>query len=86
VLPQIATAGRHRVYNVASGVNTTHREIVERLGELTGCTVSVAAGARATRFPLISTDRLRGEFAWTPRPVLTELGDLIASRRAGLHA
>ena len=74
---QISTAGRHRVYNVASGTNVSNRDIVGRLAELTGCGVEVAAGAPTVRFPQISTGRIADEFGFKPKDVLEDLGDLV---------
>jgi nucleoside-diphosphate-sugar epimerase len=84
LLPQIACSGRHGIYNVAAGVNTTHREIVEVVERVTGCSVGVAEGAATASFPPIRIQRVQEEFGFTPRRVLDSLRDLIAEykRRA----
>ena len=58
-LVRISVAGRERLYNVASGVNTRHEEIVLAVQALTGCSLSVAPDSPVTRFPAIAIDRLR---------------------------
>lgn len=78
ILVHIATAGRHRLYNVASGVNVSSRALMERLKELTGCRVDVSPGAPLTYFPQINTARLRKEFAFAPAMVLASLDTLIS--------
>jgi nucleoside-diphosphate-sugar epimerase len=65
---RIALQGRHRLYNVASGENTSNHDLVRRLAALTGCAVELAKDAPTVRFPRIHTDRLSAEFAGTSRP------------------
>lgn len=82
LLPRIGTSGRHRVYNLASGVNTTNGQIMERLQWETGCSVTVVEGAPAIRFPPISIGRVREEFGFVPRAtVLDSIPGLIAEYR-----
>ena len=66
LLPAIATGGRHRLYNVAAGRNTSHaaiadRACTQRLGWHTG----FAADAPTVRIPPIDTARLAAEFGPT---------------------
>jgi nucleoside-diphosphate-sugar epimerase len=76
-LVRIATAGRERLYNVASGRNTTHAEVASALRACTGCAVEFAAGAPTVAFPPIDVGRLRAEFPFEPASVLDELPDLV---------
>lgn len=89
-LERIALDGRERLYNVASGTNTTHGALTDRLAELTGCTVSVVPGAPVVSFPPIRTGRLAAAFApgeeWNPPPVLDRLSEIVAAARAQLRA
>lgn len=85
ILPRIAVAGRHRLYNVASGANVSNGALLQRLAELAGCTVSVEAGAPVLRFPKIDTQRIRDEFSFAPRSVLDGLDELVNSYRKDLH-
>jgi len=78
ILPQIAASGRYRIYNVACGVSTTHRALLELLQQKTGCRVEVAEGAATVRFPHISIERIQEEFDFVPSRVLDSLPDLIA--------
>lgn len=77
VLPKIALVGKQRVYNVASGRNTSNRELVEAIQELTGCTMGVAGDVRHVSFPLIQIARLRQEFGFSPAILLDCLEELI---------
>jgi nucleoside-diphosphate-sugar epimerase len=83
-LRRIALQGRSRLYNVASSVNVSNRDIVRRIAEITGCTVEFAHGAPKIIFPRIATERIRSEFAppdalWTPTSLLTWIGAMLAA-------
>jgi nucleoside-diphosphate-sugar epimerase len=73
LLPRIATCGRERIYNVASGIQITHSQWADLLALYTGCTVDVAPGAKALRFIPIDICRIQTEFDFQPRPVLDTL-------------
>lgn len=73
MLPRIATRGRERLYNVASGVQTLHAQWVERLVAHTGCTLDVAPDAPTASFAPIDIGRISAEFGFTPRPVFSIL-------------
>jgi len=74
ILPKIISKGRHKIYNLASGKNTTNREIVNRLSRLTGCTVKVDQSVRKVSYPTVSIDRLRDEFGFNPSRITRDLG------------
>jgi nucleoside-diphosphate-sugar epimerase len=78
LLPRIAAEGKGWLYNVASGTNIAHRDIVDALVKLTGCEVAVRPGAPRISFPDINIDPLRNEFAFSPAPLLPNIPDLIA--------
>jgi nucleoside-diphosphate-sugar epimerase len=84
VLPRILNEGVHTIYNVASGHNVSHAQIIERLRGLTGCMLEVDEGAEAKSFSTISTERLRNEFDWRPRSVLADLPRLVDDYRIWL--
>jgi nucleoside-diphosphate-sugar epimerase len=76
-LIQIATSGRERAYNLASGVNVSHAELAKRLQTLTGCEIEFAPGAETVRFPQINIDRMRREFNFAPASILDDFGPLV---------
>lgn len=62
LLPQIASKGTHRLYNVGSGQNTSHFELatwLESQGVEVSLTPKVSSGFS---FPPLGIDRLREEF------------------------
>ncbi len=77
LLPQIALHGRQRIYNIASGVNTTAGQITDRIKEITGCDVEVAENAQRICFPRIQTSLICSEFGFEPRSILDDLEALI---------
>ena len=81
VLPRIAVGGRHALYNIASGANTTNREIVDTLSQAVGCTCTAIADAPLTRFPVIDISRVRQEFPFEPQRLSTQLPAIAAAFR-----
>ncbi|MCC0022612.1 MAG: SDR family oxidoreductase [Hyphomicrobiaceae bacterium] len=77
LLVRIAAAGSNRIYNVASGENTTHRDVAERLAQLTGADISFKTGAPTRRLPPIDVNRVASEFDFRPKHLLSELAGLI---------
>jgi nucleoside-diphosphate-sugar epimerase len=73
----IATGGTQPLYNVASGVNVSNRELFARLQALSGC--EIVAGQRhiVRPTPRIDTTRMRQEFGWQPRRLLDNLAELL---------
>lgn len=63
LLPRIATEGRYRLYNLASGQNVTHATIAARLRARHGWDIAFAPGAPEIIFPPITISRLTSEFA-----------------------
>lgn len=83
-LIRIALEGREQLYNVASGRNTSHRELADRLRRVAGCTVEFAPDPATVSFPPIDTARLQAELPFSPRSVLDDLPGLVDQCRAWL--
>jgi nucleoside-diphosphate-sugar epimerase len=77
-LPLIATQGKHSVYNVATGQNTSNSRIGELL-EQRGVGVGFSTEAPEWSFPLIDTRRLSEEFG-PPTSSLAEDFDYLYSQ------
>ena len=77
VMQQIAKEGKHRIYNIASGKNTSHKEITHLLKEKTGCNLIVEVNAETTEWPSINIDRISQEFNFKPTCLLEGLGKLV---------
>tara|TARA_R110002096_G_C14288729_1_gene697298 strand:- start:161 stop:505 length:345 start_codon:yes stop_codon:yes gene_type:complete len=62
----VAERGTERIYNVAHGAQTTHRDWVDALARHTRCDIHVAPGAPNMSFAAINTGRIFAEFDHTP--------------------
>jgi nucleoside-diphosphate-sugar epimerase len=76
-LIDIATRGRQRIYNLASGVNVTNGEVLESVTGLTGCVIEFSPEARKVSYPRISIERMQQEFSFTPSSVLRVMPHLV---------
>lgn len=79
LLENIAVGGRHKLYNVASGIQVPHSLWVEALCDRTGCGLTVADKAPCTRFPPICVDRVQTEFGFSASSVLRYLPSILAA-------
>ena len=86
MLPRIAEQGTARLYNLASGRNTTHRELTDALARITGCGVAYEPGSPRIEFPPIAIDRVRREFSFSPAHVIDRLESLVRQYRAEMGA
>lgn len=78
LLLSIAVSGREKVYNVASGKNITHKELLTVLSRLIPLIVEeVEPDSPAEVFPTISIDRIQREFSFVPQNLLVDLPGLV---------
>lgn len=84
LLIRIGSDSRHRTYNVASGQNVSHRDILQVIRTATGCEVRTTPQAPVLDGPPIRIDRLREEFAFHPALVLDRLPALVEHFRRHL--
>jgi len=78
LLPAIAAAGRHRIYNVAGGSNTSHAAIACCLHNIAAWRIGFASDAPTLRHPPIDTARLEEEFGPTASNLVADLPTLLA--------
>jgi nucleoside-diphosphate-sugar epimerase len=76
-LIDIATRGKHRVYNVAQGRNTSNEALAQKIAELTGCGFTFGANAPGVSFPMISIERIQSEFTFRPTNILDDLDGIV---------
>jgi nucleoside-diphosphate-sugar epimerase len=81
LLPKIATLGKHRLYNVASGRNVSNAMLASLLQEHTGCVVSFQSGASKTTFPNMDISRVRQEFNYIPGEIADHIRVLVDAFR-----
>jgi nucleoside-diphosphate-sugar epimerase len=73
----ISEKGTHRIYNVASGYNVSHKAIVCKLQDVTGCKFLVADDAPSIIWPQINIDLIKHEFDFKPICLTDKLGELV---------
>ena len=78
ILPAIAAAARHRLYNVATGRNIEHAAIARCLRDSAGWRTSFAADAPTVRHRPIDTARLEAEFGGAPGDLVADLPGMLA--------
>ena len=76
MLLAIATRGKERVYNVASGIPVSHAQLANVIGKC-GYRVAFCAGSPTRVFPRVDIQRFATEFADAPRSVLDDLPRMI---------
>lgn len=70
LLEKITSNGTYSVYNVASGINIQHSQIVNILTEIFECNLEIIRNAPKIVFPEINIQRIKDEFCFEPREVL----------------
>ncbi|PDT84672.1 SDR family oxidoreductase [Sinorhizobium sp. BJ1] len=77
LLLRIAQQGRHSVYNVASGRQTSHAEWCAAIQSRTTCTLAVNDKAPAVSLAPIFNGRVKEEFAFAATPVLERISEIL---------
>lgn len=74
----LSSESARSLYNVASGTNITHRAIVEKIVEFTGCGFSVESSAPEIDQPRIDASALHAEFGLPQRDPLDGVSEIIS--------
>jgi len=77
LLPLISQKGEYKVYNVASGINVSNHELMNKISMATGCKVEVVPRADLVNYPQISIKRISAEFNFQALSILDSIDDLI---------
>jgi len=77
LLPKIAISGKKQVYNIASGVNVSHRKIIEELQKIINFRLRVVEDSDIIKFPKISIANIKCEFDFIPSSLLYSLKGLV---------
>ena len=85
-LAAIARSGRERLYNVASGTNTTNGAIFDALQHVCNATIDIAPDAARAVTPAIDVERLQAEFGPAQTPFVTEIPAIYAAFAAHARA
>lgn len=82
VVLRITIDGTQRVYNVASGRNTTHGQITKAIAAEVPVQVVVESNAPVAVAPQIDVGRVRGEFDFNSQDVLDTIPEIVRSFQA----
>lgn len=77
MLELVASKGKSRCYNLASGRQVTNRDVVQLIADLTGAEIKVSANAVQQAFPVIDISRLSNEFGFSPSSPFDDLPSLL---------
>lgn len=77
LIVQIAARGRELAYNIASGINTSNEEIITELKKYFNFSVDLSNAAKEIIFPEIDIQKIKKEFGYTPKNILSEIHNLI---------
>ena len=77
LLPKIAATGKARLYNLASGVNTSHQVLLAEIQAITGCEVIFMENAPTVYFPPICTDLVTNEFGFSSQLLKNSLTKVV---------
>ena len=78
LLEVISIHGQQRLYNIACGQIVTHRELFEKIRQLTGFASDYSDGCMTRTFPLIDISLAQKEFGLQPKYLLDTVGGLLA--------
>jgi nucleoside-diphosphate-sugar epimerase len=78
LLQRIACSGTHSIYNIASGTNTSDKDVVTVIQRMTGCSVEIQALAPTVSHPIMVTQRIQQEFGQSSFQVLNALPGLVS--------
>lgn len=80
-IKEVILKGKLSIYNIASGTNISHLQLITKLKEITNCTHHVKKDAVRTYFPVISISRIKHELGFKCSNVLEEIGEIIFERK-----
>ena len=80
MLPVIATDGRDKIYNLASGENLSYYAILQALRSVADFTIEVSPKAQRLSFPLISITKMQRQFDFTATDMLPFLPKLMIEK------
>lgn len=78
-LLRLSQSGEHQIYNLASGQNTSHKQLLEQIRKNSGCSVEFKYDQPAEVFPVIDIERAGRDIGFQPGSVLNAIPDLVAS-------
>ena len=73
----ISQKATHRIYNIASGIQISNEQILNKIKTYTNCKIQANALANGLYFPQISIEKIQAEFNFIPENILDDIETLI---------
>ena len=77
LLINIVLKGKKRMYNVASGLNVSNKEILKQIQISTDCKIVTNESGFIQKFPSLDISNLNNEFNFMPNSILDKIPELI---------
>mgnify|MGYP006080481013 FL=1 len=77
LIPKISINGKDKIYNIASGKNIESEKLINKISEITGCSVEVSSDAKEYSYPETSIIKIKKEFNFHPTNVLDKIEGMI---------
>ena len=77
ILPRICMDGQNQIYNVASGQNTSYKEIIEKIIQVEPADIEILPNSIENSFPLIDIKLLKNEFNFKPMNILDSIPNMV---------
>lgn len=81
-IEKIAINGQHKIYNLASGRSTAHKEIAKKLTETRDVSIDFSDNSNTRKFPSIDVPRIESEFGLTAHYLIDDLPDLLLQNKS----
>ena len=73
----IALKGKSRIYNISSGQSLSNGQLLEEIKKNTNCKIEFLNSLDSLLFPIIQNEKIKNEFSYVPKNILTEIKILI---------
>ena len=77
IIPKIISSDKYQIYNIASGYNTSSKDIVNEIIRLTNCELEIASDAKKFSSSQINIDRIKNEFNFVPTKIIDKIKDVV---------
>ena len=78
IIQDICLRGKENIYNIASGKNIKTNEIIDKLVNITHCSVEVSENAQEYSFSPISIGKIKNEFNFKPISILDKIDGIVS--------
>jgi nucleoside-diphosphate-sugar epimerase len=77
LIPKISINGKDKIYNIASGKNIESEKLINKISEITSCSIEVSSDAKEYSYPETSITKIKKEFNFHPTDVLDKIEEMV---------